>query len=202
MPSMSIQYAVISYALSAFLLVFAVRTLLRLLANLATRRSDVWIRNLLTLVAAILLEVILGAPYWLMNIATPYVYGIVWSSLLLTAVGIAFLSRRNAQAPRLKLFKVVAVVIAAVLIVQVAIGAFYFFNWNNNYLTYSWYPQTQKQITVTRWSAGLDAHPRQQHHQPPDEQPFDDPRTWSGSGTSRPRRSPTRRRLAHTTGWV
>jgi hypothetical protein len=152
---MSIQYAVISYALSAFLLVFAVRTLLRLLANLATRRSDIWIRNLLTLIAAILLEAILGAPYWLMNIATPYVYGIVWAALLLTTVGIVFFSRRNAQAPRLKLLKVVAVVFAVLFIVQVAAGAFYFFNWNNNYLTYSWHPQTQKQITVTRWSAGL-----------------------------------------------
>ena len=155
MPSMSIQYAVISYALSAVLLVFAVRTFLRLLANLATRRSDVWIRNLLTLVAAILLEIILGAPYWLMNIATPYVYGIVWAALLITAVGIVFFSKRNAPAPRLKLIKVVAVVFAALFLVQAAAGAFYFFNWNNNYLTYSWYPQTQKEITVTRWSAGL-----------------------------------------------
>jgi hypothetical protein len=156
MPSMSIQYAVLSYVLSAFLLVFAVRTILRLLANLATRRSDVWIRNLFTLIAAILLEIILGAPYWLMNIATPYVYGIAWSAFLLTAVGIVSLSRRNAQAPRLKLFKVVAVVLAALLLVQVAVGAFYYFNWNNNYLAYSWHPQTQKEITVTRWSAGLD----------------------------------------------
>ncbi len=156
MPSMSIQYAVLSYALTAFLLVFAARTFLRLLANLATRRSDVWIRNLFTLVAAILLATIVGAPYWLMNIATPYVYGIVWSALLLTALGIVFLSRRNAQAPRLKLFKAVAVVLAVLLLVQVAAGAFYFFNWNNNYLAYSWYPQTQKQITVTRWAAGLD----------------------------------------------
>jgi hypothetical protein len=155
MPSMSIQYSVISYALSAVLLVFAVRTLLRLLANLATRRSDVWVRNLLTLIAAILLETILGAPYWLMNIATPYVYGMAWAALLLTIVGIVFFSRRNAPAPRLKLLKVVAVVFAVLFIVQAAVGAFYFFNWNNNYLTYSWYPQTQKEITVTRWSAGL-----------------------------------------------
>ena len=156
MPSMSIQYAVLSYALSAFLLVFAVRTILRLLANLATRRSDVWIRNLLTLVAAVLLEVIIGAPYWLMNIATPYVYGIVWSALLLTGVGIVYLSRRRAEAPRLRLFKAAAVVLAVLLVVQVGVGAFYFFNWNNNYLAYSWYPQTQKQISVTRWAAGLD----------------------------------------------
>src|SRR5208337_1945990 len=121
----------------------------------ATRRSDVWIGNLLTLIAAILLEIILGAPYWLMNIATPYVYGMAWAALLLTLVGIAFFSRKNAPAPRLKLLKVVAVVFAALFIGQAAVGAFYYFNWNNNYLAYSWYPQTQKEITVTRWSAGL-----------------------------------------------
>jgi hypothetical protein len=156
MPSMSIQYAVLSYAVSAFLLVFAARMFIRLLANLPTRRSDVWVRNLLTLVAAVLFEIVLGAPYWLMNIATPYVYGIVWSALLLSLLGIVSLSRRDAQAPRLKLFKALAVVLALLLLVQVAAGAFYFFNWNNNYLAYSWFPQTQKQITVTRWSAGLD----------------------------------------------
>ena len=155
MPTMSIQYSIISYVVSTVLLVIAIRIFLRLLTNLATRRSDIWIRNLLTLIAAILLEIILGAPYWLMNIATPYVYGMAWAALLLTAVGIVFFSRRNAPAPRLKLLKVVAVAFAVLFIVQAAVGAFYFFNWNNNFLAYSWYPQTQKEITVTRWSAGL-----------------------------------------------
>ena len=155
MPSMSIQYSVISYVLSALLLVFALRTFLRLMANLATRRSDVWIRNILTLLAAILLEVILGAPYWLMNIATPYVYGMVWALLFVTLVGILFFSRRRLEMPRLRLIKVVAVVFAAMFVVQAGVGAFYYFNWNNNFLSYSWYPQTQKEITVTRWSAGL-----------------------------------------------
>jgi len=155
MPSMSIQYSVISYVLSALLLVFALRTFLRLMANLATRRSDVWIRNILTLIAAILLEVILGAPYWLMNIATPYVYGMVWALLFVTLVGILFFSRRRLEMPRLRLIKVVAVVFAAMFVVQAGVGAFYYFNWNNNFLSYSWYPQTQKEITVTRWSAGL-----------------------------------------------
>ena len=155
MPTMQIQYALLSYVLSAFLLVFAVRMVLRLLANLTTRRSEVWLKNLLAVLAAILFEVILGAPYWLMNIATPYVYGIVWSAFLLTIVGFVHLSRRNAPMPRTAIFKGVAVLLAVVLVVQVAVGAFYYFNWNNNYLPYQWYPQTQKEITVTRWAAGL-----------------------------------------------
>jgi len=156
MASMSIQYEVLSYVLSAVLLVFAVRMFLRLLANLATRRSDVWLRNLLALLAAVLLETIVGAPYWLMNIATPYIYGIVWCLFLLAAVGMAYLSRRSSDVPKVGLFKGLAVLVTLLLLVQVAAGAFYYFNWNNNYLSYEWYPQTQKQIVVTRWAAGLD----------------------------------------------
>ena len=156
MPALSIQYAIVSYVLSAVLLVVAIRIFLRLLANLATRRSDIWLRNLLTLIATILFSTILGAPYWLMNIATPYIYGMVWSAFLLCLLGVAFYSRRRAAAPRLNIFKAVAVLLSLLLLVQVAAGAFYYFNWNNNYLAYQWYPQTQKQITVTRWAAGLD----------------------------------------------
>ncbi len=156
MPSLSIQYAFLSYVISAILAVLAIRVVLRLLSNLAIRQSDVPTRNLLTLTALILLEVIVGAPYWLMNVATPYVYGIAWSAFLLNLVGVFYLYRRRVEDPRRALFKGLAVVLAVILVVQVGIGAFYYFNWNNNYLAYQWYPQTQKQITVTRWAAGLD----------------------------------------------
>ena len=156
MPTLSVQYAVISYVLSAVLLVVAIRVVLRMLTNIAIRRGDVPARNFLTLIALILLEVIIGAPYWLMNVATPYVYGVVWSAFLLSTVGIFYLYRRRAETPRFGLLKGAAVVLAILLVVQVGIGAFYFFNWNNNYLPYQWYPQTDKQITVTRWAAGLD----------------------------------------------
>jgi len=157
MPTLSIQYAVLSYVLSAVLLVIAIRVLLRMLANIAIRRGDVPARNLLTLIALILLEIIIGAPYWLMNIATPYVYGIAWSAFLLSLVGVLYLYRRRAENSQLSIFKGLAVVLAILLIVQVGVGAFYYFNWNNNYLPYQWYPQTDKQITVTRWAAGLDS---------------------------------------------
>src|SRR5208282_4027851 len=74
MPALQIQYNILSYAVSAFLLVFAARMIMRVVANLTTRRSDVWLRELLALVAAIVASVILGAPYWLMNVSTPYAY--------------------------------------------------------------------------------------------------------------------------------
>ena len=156
MPSLTVQYAVFSYVVSAVLLVLAIRVALRLFSNMAIRQSDVPLRNFLTLLALILLEIIIGAPYWLMNVATPYIYGIVWSAFLLTVVGVVYLYRRRPENPRQALFKGVAVVLAVLLVAQAGVGAFYYFNWNNNYLSYQWYPQTQKQITVTRWAAGLD----------------------------------------------
>ena len=157
MPALTVQYGVLSYIVSAVLLVAAIRVLIRLLADLGLRRSAIWARDILALLALILFEVIVGAPYWLMNVATPYVYGMVWAALLLSLLGAVFFSKREVQGPRLNLFKVAAAAIAILLVGQVAVGAFYYFNWNNNYLAYQWYPQTQKQITVTRWAAGLDS---------------------------------------------
>jgi hypothetical protein len=156
MPTLTIQYGVLSYLASAVLLVVAVRIVLRLLADLATRRTAIWLRDALALTVLVLLETIIGAPYWLMNVATPYVYGIAWSVLLLSILGVVRFSRREVSPPRAKLYKGVAVALSLLLIVQVGIGAFYYFNWNNNYLSYQWYPQTQKQITVTKWASGLD----------------------------------------------
>ncbi|HYB07268.1 MAG TPA: hypothetical protein VEB87_03830, partial [Nitrososphaerales archaeon] len=155
MPTLTVQYGVLSYVISAVLLVAAARVFLRFLADLGMRRSAIWGRDILMLIALILFETIIGAPYWLMNIATPYVYGIVWVAFLLSLVGVVYFSKRDMTAPRLKLYKGVAVVLAILLVGQVAVGAFYLFNWNNNYLPYQWYPQTQKQIAVTRWAAGL-----------------------------------------------
>ncbi|MDA4114601.1 MAG: hypothetical protein OK474_11190, partial [Thaumarchaeota archaeon] len=156
MPSMQVQYAVVSYVASAVLLVFATRMVFRFFTNLTTRRSDVWIKNLVAVVAAVILEVVIGAPYWLMNIATPYVYGITWTLFLLAVAGYFYIShRRDLLRSRVNVFKVIAVVFAALLVIQVGAGAYLYFNWNNNYLPYQWTPQTQKEITVTRWAAGL-----------------------------------------------
>jgi len=155
MPSMQIQYAVLTYVISAFLLIFAVRMALRLAIDLTIKGSDLWLRYLLALIAIVLFEIILGAPYWLMNIATPFLYGIIWSGLLLTIVGFVHISRKSAHVPRFNLFKGITVLLGVVLVIQVAATAFLYLNWNNNYLAYEWVPQTQKEITVTRWAAGL-----------------------------------------------
>ena len=155
MPTLSIEYAVISYVIAAVLLVVALRVVLRLFSNIAIRRGDVPVRNLLTLLALVLLEVIIGAPYWLMNIATPYIYGAIWCGFLLSLIGVFYFYRRRMINPRRGLFKWMAVFVIAVLVTQVGVSAFFYFNLNNNFLNYQWYPQTNKEITVTRWAAGL-----------------------------------------------
>ena len=155
MPTLTIQYGVISYVITSVLVVAGIRVIIRFLADLGLRRSAIWVRDLLVLIALILFGTIVGAPYWLMNIATPYVYGLVWVALLLSAVGAVYFSKRDVSVSRIKLYKGAALFLAALFIIQAGVGAFYLFNWNNNYLPYQWYPQTQKQITVTRWAAGL-----------------------------------------------
>ncbi len=155
MPSMQIQYDLLSYALSAVLLVFALRMVMRFITNLSTRRSGVWLGNLLCVAAAVILEVIIGAPYWLMNIATPYVYGIAWTLFFLSLTGIAYASRRQITVSRATLVKGISVLLVVILVVQVGATIFLYANWNNNFLPYEWNPQTQKEITVTRWAAGL-----------------------------------------------
>ncbi len=157
MPTLEIQYRLVSYVALAGLTVFVLRMALRLLKNLITRTSEVWLRNLISILGAVITAIILGAPYWFMDAATPYVYGSTWVLLALAILGWSYLGkRRDIQLPRLKLYKAVAVVIAIGLVVQAGTLAYLYLNWNNNYLSYQWFPGTQKEITVTRWAAGLD----------------------------------------------
>jgi uncharacterized membrane protein (UPF0182 family) len=156
MPTMEIQYNLIYYFVSAFLTVFVVRMILRLLKNLTTRASNVWIRNILAIAASIALAVVLGAPYWYMTAATPYLYGL--SIVVLVSIIFAysyFGKRRELILPSRGLYKGVAIVLIFLLVVQVGALAFLYFNWNNNYVPYQFDPGVQKQITVTRWSAGI-----------------------------------------------
>ncbi len=72
MPTMEIQYRVLYIVVWAFLSIVAIRMMLRLLANLGVRTSDVWLRNFFIFAAAIILSFIIGVPYWLMNVSTPF----------------------------------------------------------------------------------------------------------------------------------
>jgi hypothetical protein len=156
MPTMEVQYNLVYYFASAMLTVFAIRMVLRLLKNLTTRGSNVWIRNILAVAAAITLALILSGPFWYMTAATPFLYGlaiVVFASIL---VGYAYFGkRRDSLFPTEGFYRGIAIVMIVLLIVQAGSLAFLYLNWNNNYVPYQFDPGIQKQITVTRWAAGI-----------------------------------------------
>jgi uncharacterized membrane protein (UPF0182 family) len=156
MPTMEVQYRILYYAGSAFLLVFAVRMVLRLLKNLTTRTPNVWIRNALAVFAAIALSIVLGAPYWYMDYATPYVFGV--SIVVFAAILFAysyFGKRRDLVLPRRGFYRAIAIVFIVLLVVQGGALAFLYFNWNNNYVPYQFDPGIHKQIEVSSWASGI-----------------------------------------------
>jgi hypothetical protein len=156
MPTMEVQYNLIYYAVSAFLTIFALRMILRLLKNLTTRGSNVWIRNILAIAAAISLAIVMSGPYWYMTAATPYLYGVSVVIFVSILFGYSYFGkRRDALLPSRGLYRALAIVVVFLLIVQVGALAFLYLNWNNNYVPYQFDPGVQKQITVTRWSAGI-----------------------------------------------
>jgi len=156
MPTMEVQYYLLYYAVSAALTVFALRMILRLLKNLPTRGSTVWTRNILSVALAITLALILGAPYWYMNVATPYLYGLSILSFVAILFGYFYFGkRRDSLFPSGGLYKGVAIVIIALLVIQSGALAFIYLNWNNNYVPYQFDPGIQKEISVTRWAAGI-----------------------------------------------
>ena len=161
MPSMEAEYRILQYVLLVVLGVLLVRTVLRFLANFRVDTVAVSMRKLFVILMIIVISAIIGAPYWLMNITTPYMYGALWTLFFgfmfiwvyLRVFGPKILEKRGSRS---LLFKGLAVLLGAALIVQLGAVAFFSLNWNNNYLSYEWSPQTQKKITVTRWAAGLD----------------------------------------------
>ncbi len=156
MPTMEVQYFVFYYVVSAILTVFVLRMVLRLLKNLTTRGSNIWTRNILAVVAAVSLAVLLGGPYWYMTAATPYVYGLGLVVLASVLFGYSYFGkRRESLFPNRGLYRLGAIALVVLLVIQAGSLAFLYLNWNNNYVPYQFDPGVQKQITVTRWSAGI-----------------------------------------------
>ena len=159
-PTMETQYYLLVAAVGSVLLVLAVRYSLRLATDFLYRKTNAWIIDLLVVGLLVGASVWLGAPYWLMNAFTPYIYGFLLTVLFGTAYGILYfrLSGKGLvpiNRRRRNLVRVVAVLVVVLLVFNLGSVAFIGFNWNNNWLGYSWTPQVQKQINVTRWSAGL-----------------------------------------------
>jgi hypothetical protein len=161
MPTMEADYRILQAAVLTILAILIIRVMLRLFVNFSTNTVEVWVRHILLILVILVFSIIIGAPYWLMNITTPYVYGATWTLLFILAFfwvylkvfGLKILEKRTSRG---LFFKVASVLLGANLIIQLGAVAFFSLNWNNSYLPYEWYPQTQKEITVTRWAAGLD----------------------------------------------
>ncbi|MCL5672685.1 MAG: hypothetical protein JRN25_07275 [Nitrososphaerota archaeon] len=159
-PTMETQYYILVAAVGSVLLVLAVRFSLRLVTDYLYRKTNAWIIDLIVVGLLVSASVWLGAPYWLMNAFTPYIYGFLLTVMFGLAYGIMYfrLSGKGLvpiNKRRRTLVRVVAVLVVVLLVANLGSVALIGVNWNNNWLGYAWTPQVQKQINVTRWAAGL-----------------------------------------------
>ncbi|MEM3041712.1 MAG: hypothetical protein QXG97_06800, partial [Nitrososphaerota archaeon] len=161
MPTMEVQYNLFYTLAVAVLTVFAVRMVLKLVRHFIQEPRNIWIRDLFLILSSVIIAIILGAPYWTMDITTPFDYAIcllLFVGFLSAAVYFHFIGlERDISFDRRKriFFSGLALAIIASLGINAAIIAFYRLNWNNNWPQYEWQPLTEKQIAVTRWATGI-----------------------------------------------
>lgn len=162
MPTIEVQYRLVYMVSTAILAVVVARMCLKLIKHFLRESQNVWVRDLFVILACIMTAIILGAPYWVMDITTPFNYLIcvvLLASFLFAALfshfigfggGLPFAKRKRT------VILSIAMALIAVLITNAVIVAGFRLNWNNNWLEYEWNPLTRKQIAVTRWAAGID----------------------------------------------
>ena len=160
-PTMEIQYQLISYFVTVLFVVIALRFFLKFVRDVVIRAGDKWIRNIFVSLAAIVAIVFINIPYWGMDVTIPYEFGAVGTVLLAFIILAVFFqvkaTRETIPLAERRRAGVVAATLIIVALLVLNIGAFTFYrlNWNNNWIAYEWTPLTQKQITVTKWTAGI-----------------------------------------------
>ncbi len=161
MPTMEVQYRLVYDIVGAVVFVAVLRLILMLVRDFARVKTNAWMRDLFLILALVVLEVIIDAPYWVMNIVTPNDYLIaatVFISFLAIAASFQFgVTRRTIGMARRRrwMVYVIALLLLGTLIVNLSFAIGYSLNWNNKWTDYEWKPLTMKQIEVTRWAAGL-----------------------------------------------
>lgn len=161
MPTLEIQYRILYHVLAAGLIMVLVRFVFKLVKDFVLVQRNTWLRDFFGLLSSIVALIILGAPYWAMDVTTPFDYSIVWIVFGIFVGGALFfhfdlLKRTLSLSKRRRWIVTFAgVALLVVLLVNVGIVVAFRFNWNNNWLSYEYQPLTQKQIEVTRWAAGL-----------------------------------------------
>ena len=159
-PTMEVQYYLVQAVIGSVLVILAIRYFLRSLTAYLSGSTNSWVLDAFVFGLLVSFSVWLGAPYWLMNAMTPYLYGLLLSVIFglgygflyfrLSGKGLVPINKRRRAVTR-----VVSIAVILLLVFNIGSIAFIGFNWNNNWPGYSWTPQVQKQINVTRWSAGL-----------------------------------------------
>jgi len=161
MPTMEVQYRLIYDIVIAVVFVAVLRLVLMSLRDFTRMKTNAWMRDLFLILSLLVLVVVVGAPYWVMNIVTPNDYLIavtVFIGFLLIAASFQFgVIRRTIGMKRRKRWAVyvLGLLFLAILIVNIGFVAGYSLNWNNNWTNYEWKPMTMKEIEVTRWAAGI-----------------------------------------------
>ena len=162
MPTLEVEYRLV-YVVSIYILaVIAIRMTIKLLKHFLTEGRNVWIRDLFIVLTCIVLGIILGAPYWTMDITAPFDYVICLSLFIGFIVASIFFHLGGFGAEltfakhRRTFFTILALLIIGVIFVSAGFIAYFKLNWNNNWIEYEWRPLTEKQIVVTRWAAGID----------------------------------------------
>ena len=161
MSTMEVQYRLIYDIVGAVAFVAVLRLILMLVRDFARMKSNAWMRDLFLILALVVLEVIIDAPYWVMNIVTPNDYLIavtVFISFLVIAASFQFdvIQRTIGMGRRRRwIVYLIALFLLGTLIVNLSFAVGYSLNWNNNWTDYEWKPMTMKQIDVTRWAAGI-----------------------------------------------
>ena len=160
MPTMEIQYRLVHDIVGAVVFVAVLRLILMFVRDVV-RKSNAWMRDLFLILALVVLGVIVDAPYWVMNIATPndYLIAVIASiSFFVMAASFHFgVIRRTIGMTRRRRWAVylIALLLLGTLIVNLGFVVGYSLNWNNNWSNYEWKPMTMKEIEVTRWAAGI-----------------------------------------------
>ena len=162
MPTMEVQYRLIYDIVGAVVFVAVLRLILMLMRDFARMKTNAWMRDLFLILTLVVFATIVGAPYWVMNIATPNNYLIaiiVLISFLVIAASFQFgVIRRTIGMTHRKRWIVYlgALLLLITLIANLGFVVGYSLNWNNNWADYEWKPMTMKAIQTTRWAAGLE----------------------------------------------
>ena len=159
-PTMEVEYRIIHGILTTVVIIVIIRLILRSLREFFEGFTSVVGRNVFIILSLIMFLVIIDAPYWAMDITTPYEYSILIILLVIFVVLSIYFHMGGFQMHirlmrgRRIVIHTVILLLTILLFINLGVIVYFKFNWNNRWLEYEWYPLTYKRIKVTCWAAG------------------------------------------------